>query len=158
MASMSTSFYSSHVVVTMVSDARSVVSHWLYWNSLSESTSLSCSSRNCFRLALPGQDSHQCIIYSFLVESQTIFEIKSLYLISQLIASTNRIAFWWILHTHTEWVPEDPASTHHFGWNVQNLENWSLALGYFSVKATCMSLRLHRTRHFCLWTPFAMLT
>ena len=71
---------------------------------------------------------------------------------------TNRIAFWWILHTHTEWVPEDPASTHHFGRNVQNLENPSLTLGYFSLKAAYISHRLHRTRRFCLWTPFTMQT
>ena len=155
---MFTSLYFLHVLVTVVSDARSVISHWLQWDSLSESTSLSCSLRNCFIPGLPGQDSHQCIIHSFLVESQTIFEIKSLYVISQLIASTNRIAFWWILHTHTEWVPEDPASTHHFGQNVQNLENPSLTWGYFSLKSAYISLRLHRTRHFCLWTHFAMQT
>ena len=157
MPSMSTSLYSLHVVATVVNNAQSVVSHWLQWNSVSESTSLRCSSRNCLRLALPGQDSHQCIIHSFLVESQTIFEIRSLYVISQLIASTNKIAFWWILHTHTEWVPKDPASTHHFGWNVQNLENPSLTLAYFSLKTAYISLRLHRARRFLLLTPFAML-
>ena len=158
MASMSTSFYSSLVVVTVVIDVQSLASHWLWWNSLSESTSLTCLSRNCFRPALPGQDSHWCIIHSFLVESQTIFKIKSLYVTSRLIALTNRISFWWILHTHTEWEPEGLASTHHFGQNVQNLENPSITLGYFSLKAAYVSLRLHRTRHFCLWTPLTMVT
>ena len=41
-----------------------------------------------------------------------------------------------------------PSTTHHFGWNVQNLENLSLPLGYFSLKAAYISLRLHRKRRF----------
>ena len=108
--------------------------------SLSESTSLSCSSRNYLRPALVGQDSHQCLIHSFLLASQTIFEIRYLWVKSQLIASTSKIAFWWIRHTDTKWISDDPASSQHFARNVQHLEHPSITLGNFSLQAMYISL------------------
>ena len=80
------------------------------------------------------------IIHPFLLASQTIFQIKSLYVICLLIASINRFALWWIRHTHTKLVPEEPAILQHFVQNAQNLETLSLTLRYFSLKAGYISL------------------
>ena len=76
-----------------------------------------------FKAALPRHDSQQCIIHTLLSGSETTFLIRSLYVYSQSIETTSNTAFWWVPHMQTEWVPDDPASTHHFGLRVQNLEN-----------------------------------
>ena len=119
---------------------------------------LSSSSRNFFKAALFRYDSQWCIINTFLSGSQTTFLIRSLYVYGQSVASTSNTAFWWVLHTQTEWVPDDPARTHHFGLRVQNLENPIFMLGYLSLIVLSSSDTLHRTNRFCLCTFQSILT
>ena len=62
---------------------------------------MSSWSRNSFRVAVPGQDTHRCVMHLLLSVLQTIFLIRSLYVKSQSTASTSNITFWWALQTQT---------------------------------------------------------
>ena len=42
--------------------------------------------------------------------------------------------FWWYVQTHPEWVPDDPARTHHFSLNSQNFEKPIIVLTYLDLK------------------------
>ena len=101
-------------------------------------------SRNSFRVAVPGQDSHRCMMHLLLSVLQTIFLIRSLYVKSQSIASTSNTTFWWALQTQTEWVIFEPARTHHLGLKAQNFENPIFTFRCFSLKAVYNSCILQR--------------
>ena len=73
---------------------------------------------------------------------QTIFVIRSLYVISQSIVSTSNTTFWWALQTQTERVIFEPARTHHLSLKAQNFENPIFTFGYFSFKAVYNSCKL----------------
>ena len=73
-------------------------------------------------------------------------------------ASTMSFAFWWIVKTQTEWVPEDEMITHDFGRSEQNFDSPLLCWGCFSLNAVYNSFKLHRKRRFCLWIFLPMLT
>ena len=68
------------------------------------------------------------------------------------------MVFLWVVQTHTECVPDEPAMAHHLGQRVQNLENPIFTSVFFSLNATTNSWRLHGTNCFCFWTPSCMLT
>ena len=104
-------------------------------NFSSSSCSLSSWSRNYFRVAVPRQDSHQCMMHLLISMLQTIFFIRFLYVKSQSIASTSNTTFWWALQTQTEWVIFEPARTHHLGLKAWNFEYLIFTFECFSLKA-----------------------
>ena len=57
--------------------------------------------------------------------------------------------FWWYAQTHTEWVADDPARTHHFGCNSQNSEKPMLVLTYLDLKLVKNSFKFERIVFVC---------
>ena len=112
---------------------------------------LSSSSRNFFKAALFRYDSQWCIINTFLSGSQTTFLIRSLYVYGQSIASTSNTAFWWVLHTQTEWVPADPAKLIFLEcktWKIRFL-CWDICLWlYCPVRIHCTEPIVFVCAHF----------
>ena len=101
-------------------------------------------SRNYFRVAVPGQDSHLYMINLLLSVLQTIFLIKSLYVKSQFMASTSNATFWWGLQTQIGCVMFETARPHHLSLKAQNFENPIFIFGCFSLKAVYNSCKLQR--------------
>ena len=48
--------------------------------------------------------------------------VSSWWSLSSLTEESIRFTFWCIVQTQTEWVPELPTNTHHFGLRLQNFE------------------------------------
>ena len=143
--SIKVSLYSLQVAVKVVIIAQSIVSSWQYLNFSSSSCLLSFWSSNSFLVAVPGQDSHRCMMHLLLSVLQTISLIRSFYVKSPSTASTSNTTFWWPLQTQTEWVIFEPARTHHLDLKAQNFENPIFTFGCFSLKAiynSCKSQRL----------------
>ena len=176
-ADIKVSLYYSQVDVAVTREALSVICHCEKWNWKSGWVSLSCSSRNLLNAFVPGQLVQWCIIHSRFDGSHNTLLTRPLYVTSQFKASTYKMVFWWVVQTHAECIPDEPAMTHHLGQRVQNLENpiftsglitilklrlrsisKRITAGFLSLNATNNSWRLHRTNCFCLWTPFCMLT
>ena len=86
--------------------------------------------------SFPGQVVQQCIIHSQSDGSHTTLLTRSLYVTSQFRASTNKMMFWWVVKTHTEFVPDESTMTHHLRRRVQNLENPTFTSGFLSLNAT----------------------
>ena len=105
---------------------------------------MSSWSRNSFRVAVPGQDTHRCVMHLLLSVLQTIFLIRSLYVKSQSTASTSSTIFWGALQTQTEWVIFEPARTHHLGLKAHNFENPVFTFGCFSLKRVYNFCKLQR--------------
>ena len=82
------------------------------------------------------QLAQRCIIHSQFDESHTALLTRSLYVTSQFRASTNKMMFWWVVKTHTEFVPDESTMTHHLRRRVQNLENPTFTSGFLSLNAT----------------------
>ena len=101
-------------------------------------------SRNSFRVAVPGQDSHWYMINLSLSVLQTIFLIRSLYVKSQIIALTSNATFWWALQTQIESVVFESARIHHLGLKAQNFENPIFIFGCFPFKVVYNSWKLRR--------------
>ena len=102
------------MTVKIVNISQSVVSHWQLFNFSSSSCSLSSWSRNSFRVAVPEQDSYQCMMRLLLSMLPTIFLIMSLYVKSQSIASTINATFWWALQMQIEWVSRQRTLRIHY--------------------------------------------
>ena len=96
---------------------------------------LSPSFRNLRNTFVPGQLVQRFIIDSQFDGSDTAFLKRSLFATSHFWASNNKMVFWWVVQTHTKYVPDEPAMTHHLGRRVQNLENSIFTSGFLSLNA-----------------------
>ena len=116
--------------------------------------SLTSSSRNLLNAFVSGKLVQRCIIHSRFDGPHTTLLTRSLYVTSQVRASTNKMVFWWVVQKHTDCVPA--AMAHYLGRRVQNLGNPIFTTGFLSLNATNNSWRLHRTNGFCFWSPFCI--
>ena len=101
-------------------------------------------SRNSFRVAVPGQHSHRCMMHLLLSMLQTIFLIRSLCIMFQSITSNTKKNFWWAVQTQIEWVIFHPVRTHHLGLMAQNIAKPIFPFGCFYLKAVYNSCKLQR--------------
>lgn len=65
-----------------------------------------------------------------------IIELKYL----KFIPSSINLTFWWLVHTQTLCVPDDPARTHHSGRNSANLDDPMGCCGYYFLNIKCKTL------------------
>ena len=55
--------------------------------------------------------------------------------------------FWWVVQTHTEFVPDEPAMIHHLMRKVQNLENPIFTSGFQKNHGDCTELTAFVCEH-----------
>ena len=133
-----------------ISSAQSSIVHC--WNSTSissldsSSSSISLSPKKWLHgksltPTVLGQLSQQYIMQSFDDLLQTLISVKE-YDFSSSIALSISLRFWWIVHTHTEWVPFGQTLIHHFDLRLANFENPILLSGYLDLYAIKISVTL----------------
>ena len=109
-----------------------------------------------FRGSTPGQTSLSPRKQSGSGRLRIIFAKKWWYVEQLWLSSCSRalrsisFTFWWMVQTHTPWVPLAPTRIQCFGCSSANLENPICCWECFVLKCWYSSLRLHKIRHF--WT------
>jgi len=115
----------------------------------------SCYNCNIYKIFFPGQLEQRWSMHCLFDKSHTIIFIMSLWFIPQVMAIN--WAFWWMEQTKAEWLPYAPGRIHHFDLE-QNFASPIFAVGWLLANAAYSSLSVQKTRHFCWWTLWLMLT